>query len=45
MGGTTLSSLDMERLARHGLLEYGEFEVELSEMRSRMTRMDKLESS
>ena len=31
MGGTTLlSSLDMERLARHGLLEYGEFEVELS---------------
>jgi putative ABC transport system permease protein len=28
MGGTTLlSSLDMERLARHGLLEYGEFEL------------------
>ena len=31
MGGTTLlSSLDMERFARHGLLEYGEFEVDLS---------------
>lgn len=27
---TLLSSLDMERFARHGLLEYGEFEVELS---------------
>lgn len=31
MGGTTLlSSLDMERFARHGLLEYGEFEIDLS---------------
>ena len=31
MGGTTLlSSLDMERFARQGLLEYGEFEIDLS---------------
>ena len=31
MGGTTLlSSLDMERFARQGLLEYGEFEINLS---------------
>lgn len=31
MGGTTLlSSLDMERFARHGLIEYGEFEIDLS---------------
>lgn len=32
MGSTTLlSSLDMERFARHGLLEYGEFEIDLSQ--------------
>ena len=31
MGGTTLlSSLNMERFARNGLLEYGEFEITLS---------------
>lgn len=31
MGGTTLlSSLDMERFARHGLLEYGEFQIDLA---------------
>ena len=31
MGGTTLlSSLDIERFARQGLLEYGEFEIDLS---------------
>lgn len=31
MGGTTLlSSLDMEQFARQGLLEYGEFEIDLS---------------
>ena len=31
MGGTTLlSSLDMERFARQGLLEYGEFGIDLS---------------
>ena len=31
MGGATLlSSLDMERFARQGLLEYGEFEIDLS---------------
>lgn len=31
MGGTTLlSSLDVERFARQGLLEYGEFEIDLS---------------
>ncbi len=31
MGGTTLlSSLDMDRFARHGLLEFGEFEIGLS---------------
>lgn len=31
MSGTTLlSSLDMERFARHGLFRYGEFEIDLS---------------
>ena len=46
MGGTTLlSSLDMERLARHGLLEYGEFEEKSGVYVYKISLSDATESS